>query len=177
MVDTSGAVHERWPMIRRCLQIALGSALVVVTLAACFADLDGGPERVAEIDVTTDRAVARAVLPPGAQSVSVIAVDGTPRAVDDLFVGTLFPRDDRSDLAFVAFDDVGTRWSLSTNPSCAGWAPTRASDGTSIVLASDNGSERARGPFAAPIAVTSSGYGLVPTDDSRVYELVRLEAP
>lgn len=135
MVDTSGAVHERWLMIRRCMEIALGSALVFVTLVACSADLDGGPERVAEIDITTDRDVARAVLPPGAQSVSVISVDGTPRAVDDLFVGTLFPRDDRSDLAFVAFDDMGTRWSLSTNPSCAGWAPTRASDGTNIVVA------------------------------------------
>lgn len=51
-----------------------------------------------------------------------------------------------------------------------------SSSGENIVLASDDGSELARGPFVAPIAVTSSGYGLLPTDDSRVYEMVRLDA-
>lgn len=37
VIDASGVVHERWPLIRRCAQIALGGVLVVATLAACSA--------------------------------------------------------------------------------------------------------------------------------------------
>lgn len=35
----------------------------------------------------------------------------------------------------VAFDQDTTRWALSTNPSCAGWASTSANDGTPLVIA------------------------------------------
>lgn len=121
----------KWPR-------TLGAALALgglATLTACAPEVTRGPEIIDPIDVTVATATTRATLPPGAQSLRVVALDATPRAIDDLFVSTLFPNEDRPGLAIVGFDQTGTQWSLGTNPACAGWAATRSSDGTGIVVA------------------------------------------
>lgn len=134
---------------RRAGQLGVATLVVLgVALTACTPEVTGGPISVAPIDVTVPGAMADASLPPGATYVSTIAVDSPPRAVDDLFVGTVFPGEERSDLAIVGFDAIGTQWSLSTNPSCAGWAATRTADGEGLVVALNSDARMEHGALA-----------------------------
>lgn len=137
-------------MTRRRGVVTLGGAvLLVAVLAGCTAAPVTGPQPSTPPALSVPGAEpGEFALPPGAQALRRIAIDGTPAAVDDVFIALKFPEGQRRDLAIVAFDARGERWALATNPSCAGWAATTASDGRRLVIALNSDANLDSGIFA-----------------------------
>lgn len=142
-----------------------GSVTVSVTLAAllgvtaCLPAAERpGARRVdiGEPPTTASVSAQSGRLFPGFEITSEVETDSTPFAVGKTFVGSAFPRDDRSRLSFYGFDATGTTWRVDTNPSCVGTVPTQVGGEAAIVILDSDARKDGQGRVSITVATAFS---------------------